>query len=318
MEISVILTVKNEGEEIDNFLNSLLIQSLKPQNITIVDGGSTDDTVEKLTRFKEKIPNLNIELKDGFNISQGRNFAIRNTDTELIAVTDGGVELKSDWLENLFSSFEHDKNAKVVAGFSLPLSKSWFERTVSCLFMPQLTEINPKKFMPSSRSIAFKREVWEKVSGYPENLDVGEDMFFNFKIKNSGYDIIFNPDAIVFWKMRKNIFQLFKQYFKYAFGDGVANMYSYRHALRFFVYSLLLLLVILFFLTKNFLFLLIPLPFAIFYIRKAYIRSLKTFKDKTFSEIFFAWISFPFLQFLIDISKMTGYISGLIKRENKK
>ncbi|GAG59882.1 unnamed protein product, partial [marine sediment metagenome] len=119
MEISIVVTVKNEGEEIENLLNSLFNQSLKAKEITIVDGGSTDNTVEKLKRFKDKMPNLNIEIKRGFNISQGRNFAIKNCDTELIAVTDGGVELKQDWLENLFDSFKYNKDAEVVGGFSL-------------------------------------------------------------------------------------------------------------------------------------------------------------------------------------------------------
>ncbi|GAH95413.1 unnamed protein product, partial [marine sediment metagenome] len=43
MEISIVVTVKNEGEEIENFLNSLFNQSLKAKEITIVDGGSTDN-----------------------------------------------------------------------------------------------------------------------------------------------------------------------------------------------------------------------------------------------------------------------------------
>lgn len=318
MEISVVVTVKNESEEIENFLNSLFNQSLKANEIIIVDGGSTDNTVEKLKKSKNKIPNLNIEIKKGFNISQGRNFAIKNCGTKLIAVTDGGVELKQDWLENLFNSFKYNKDAEVVGGFSLPLCESWFERTISCLFMPQVNEINPKKFMPSSRSIAFKKDVWEKAGGYPEELNVGEDMFFNFKLKNLGYNIIFNPRAVVFWKMSSDIFQLFKQYFRYAFGDGFANMYFYRHALRFLVYISLILLISVFLLTRNFIFLLIPLPFAIFYLRKVYARSIKTFKKETFWKMFFAWIVFPILQFLIDIAKMMGYISGLIKRKYKK
>jgi len=184
--------------------------------------------------------------------------------------------------------------------------------------MPQVDEINGKKFMPSSRSIAFKKELWKKVGGYPEELYIGEDMFFNFKLKNLGYNIIFNPGAVVFWKIRRNIFQLFKQYFRYAFGDGFANMYFYRHALRFFVYISLILLILVFLLTRNFIFLLIPLPFAIFHVRKAYARSIKTFKKETFWKMFFAWIAFPVLQFLIDIAKMVGYISGLIKRKFKK
>ena len=315
MEISVIATIKNEGEEIENFLNSLFNQSLKAKEIIIVDGGSTDNTIEELKKFKKKIPDLKVEIKKGFNISQGRNFAIRDCDTELIAVTDGGVELKQDWLENLFNSFKYNKDAEVVGGFSLPLYKSWFERTISCLFMPQVNEINPKKFMPSSRSIAFKKDVWEKVGGYPEELNIGEDMFFNFKLKSIGYNMIFNPGAVVFWKMRSDFFQLFKQYFRYAFGDGFANMYFYRHILRFFVYISLILLISVFLLIKNFIFLLIPLPFAIFYLRKAYARSIKTFKKESFWEMLFAWIAFPILQFSIDIAKMLGYISGLIKRK---
>ena len=44
--------------------------------------------------------------------------------------------------------------------------------------------------MPSSRNISFKKKTWQRVKGYPENIDYGEDMKFNFNLKKQGFKII--------------------------------------------------------------------------------------------------------------------------------
>src|SRR5665647_3599553 len=79
----------------------------------------------------------------------------------------------------------------------------------------------------SAASDVYKRQ------GYPENMDYGEDMKFNFNLKEKGYKILFNPNAIVFWRMRENLSQVFKQFFRYAKGDARGKMYLHRHLIRF-------------------------------------------------------------------------------------
>jgi glycosyltransferase involved in cell wall biosynthesis len=75
MTISVICTVKNEGEAIRPLLDSLIQQSLPPDEIVVCDGGSTDNTLEILAEYKAWLP-LHIIVVPGANISEGRNQAI--------------------------------------------------------------------------------------------------------------------------------------------------------------------------------------------------------------------------------------------------
>ena len=79
MKTTFITTVFNEGNSLKEFLSSIKFQSLKPDEIIIVDGGSTDKTPEILNEFKNKNKKLNIRIiqKTG-NIAVGRNEAIRN------------------------------------------------------------------------------------------------------------------------------------------------------------------------------------------------------------------------------------------------
>ena len=48
---------------------------------------------------------------------------------------------------------------------------------------PTVEEIDPARFLPSSRSVAFTRRAWEQVGGYPEWLDYCEDLVFDFALR---------------------------------------------------------------------------------------------------------------------------------------
>ena len=89
MQVSVIMTVLNEGEAIKRLLNSLVAQERRPDEVIIVDGGSTDDTVSILSRYQGQLP-LQVIVSPGANISRGRNIAIRAAAGPIIASVDAG------------------------------------------------------------------------------------------------------------------------------------------------------------------------------------------------------------------------------------
>ena len=79
-KVSVICTVKNEEETILDWLESLEKQSRLPDEVIIVNGDSTDRTVDLIKEFMRNSKlKIRLIVAPSANIAQGRNIAIKNS-----------------------------------------------------------------------------------------------------------------------------------------------------------------------------------------------------------------------------------------------
>jgi glycosyltransferase involved in cell wall biosynthesis len=234
MKVSVIATVKNEGEAIRPLLDSLIQQSRLPDEVVICDGGSTDNTLEVLQEYKDWLP-LHVIVVPGANISQGRNRAIATATGEIIAATDAGVVLSPYWLEDLVRPLEVGETA-VASGWFEPDPFTDFEVAMGATVLPDRSDIDPTTFLPSSRSVAFLKSAWAEVGGYPEWLDYSEDLVFDLALRQRFGPFAFVDTAVAYFRPRGNLRAFFRQYFNYARGDGQANLWPLRHAVRYLTY----------------------------------------------------------------------------------
>jgi glycosyltransferase involved in cell wall biosynthesis len=234
MKVSIITTVKNEGEGLRSLLDSLKNQTRRPDEIVICDGGSSDNTLAILETYQEMIP-LKILAAPGSNISQGRNLAIAEAEGPIIASTDGGNVLDSEWLSKLVRPIE-EEGVPVVSGWFEPDPHTDFEVVLGATVLPSISDINPDSFLPSSRSIAFLKRSWALVGGYPEWLDYGEDLIFDLALRREYGPFSFVPDAVAYFRPRGNLHAFARQYYFYARGDGKANLWPRRHAIRYLIY----------------------------------------------------------------------------------
>ncbi len=306
MKISLISTLLNEAPHLRASLDSLDKQTRSPDEVVIVDGGSTDGSLEILRAWADGRPEIRIESRPGANISAGRNVAIGLATGDVIAVTDFGCTLDQGWLAALAEGFDR-ADPDVVMGFYAPDPQTRFERIMACLNLPDASEIDPESFMPSSRSVAFRKQTWEDAGGYPEWLAIGEDMYFNFRVLDTGAKRVFAPDAMVRWRLRPDLRSTLRQYFRYAEGDGKARMHPRRHALRFGTYAA-------------------ATGIAALAVRRPWLLALpqagvsarampsykRAFNRLDPQEAVLALVALPVLEFLIDLAKMAGYVSGRV------
>ena len=308
MRVSVVATVLNEAHSLPRLLDSLATQSRHPDEVVICDGGSSDGTLG-LLESEGRMP-LRVLHRPGANISQGRNAAIEGASGEVIAVTDAGVRLAAGWLEKLVAPFEEGET-RAVAGFFRPDPRSVFERAMGATVLPELQDIRPQEFLPSSRSVAFHRSAWEAVGGYPEWLDYCEDLVFDLRLRAKYGPFAFAPEALVYFRPRTSLRAFFVQYYRYARGDGKADLWRLRHAVRYISYLIGVPLIAAAGATGN------PVWWALYLVAlpamlwAPWRRLRNAWGGLTPSEKLRAAVWVPVIRITGDVAKMVGYPVGL-------
>ncbi len=221
--VTVIATVRNEADSIGRLLDSLLAGHRVPDEIVIADGGSTDGTHEQVQARAAADPRIRAVLAPG-NRSVGRNAAVRTARHAVIACTDAGVEAEPAWLDRLTRPLDGDPSIDVVTGFYRPVGETPFERAAGVVSAPSLGEIDLTRFLPSTRSIAFRRRAWERVGGFDETLSHNEDTPFALALKAAEFRFAFAPDAIVRWRPRGSWRAFLHQHRRFGTGDGEAGV----------------------------------------------------------------------------------------------
>jgi glycosyltransferase involved in cell wall biosynthesis len=234
VKVSLISTVKDASGHVEEFVGSVVAQTRSPDEVIVVDGGSTDGTPDLLRRASADA--MIVIEEGGANIARGRNLAIAAAAHDVIAVTDADCVLDPRWLERIVEPIE--AGADVSMGFYLPIADGFLQECMASVNLPlDASEIDPATFMPSARSVAFRRGSIEAAGGYPEWIAIGEDMWVNRRWRELGLDMRFAPDAVARWRLRPTLRATWAQYFRYARGDAQAGMFPERHALRFGVYG---------------------------------------------------------------------------------
>lgn len=307
MKMSFITTVFNEEENIEKLLDSLLLQTKLPQEIVIVDAKSTDSTVKKIKnyelRFNKKGINYITIIKVG-NRSVGRNEAIRNCSGDIIICSDAGCVLDKVWVENITKPFSNPQ-VDVVAGYYKGIAKNVFQKCLIPYALVMPDKVDPANFFPSTRSIAFRKLIWKKVGGFPEQFSYSEDFVFARKLKElaswlSGQKVkmVFQKNAVAHWIPRENIIDAFIMFFRFAKGDSKAKILRPKVLLLFMRY---LIGIVVFVWNIQVLLLLL-----IVYLAWSIVKNYKYVLD------FRALFILPLLQITADTAVITGTIMGIL------
>lgn len=238
---SLIVTVRNEARSVETWFESFGAQSALPAELVICDGGSVDNTVRLIERAFSKwqidlkgelAPRLVIFKSEGASIATGRNLAIDAASSEIVAATDFGCQLDPNWFERICCPLLVEEEVDLAMGWSEPLTGKYWSRAFAHFLIPKLSRIDPTYFLPSARSVAFRKLLWRDVGRFPEYLSfAGEDSLFAYYCKHFARKVVFVPEAVVRWEMPTSFFKLFKTVFRYAKGDAEGGKLFWSHYL---------------------------------------------------------------------------------------
>ena len=188
--VSVIATVLNEVGDIGGLVSTLMGQTLAAAEVIVVDGGSTDGTWEWLVAARERYPTL-VAIRDescslkysAGPIARGRNVGITAATSDVIACADAGCTYGPEWLGRLTAPILEGRAEYAVGGSCVDLADATVWDVASAPFFGvKLSADDPTKSC-TARSMAFRKELWARVGGFPETVFFGEDTLFDQKVR---------------------------------------------------------------------------------------------------------------------------------------
>ncbi len=332
INFTLVTTVFNEISRIDQTIQDIEKQTIIPTEIVIVDAGSKDGTFERLLRWKQE-SNIKIVVIQQLrcNVAAGRNLAIKNSTNEIIVSTDFGCRFHKQWIESLLQEF-NNQNIDIVGGAFSVIEKDVETLAAKADYVLQNAyPINlDQYFSVSSRSIAYKKHVWQEVGGYLEWLTLAaDDTIFWRQIKQHNFRYVLVDKAFVYWGRHKTFKAFAKEAYRYGLGDGESKI-NFRNFVSTFAETILRYLLFIYVLTIctwlnfNWFISILPIFFLLLGLR-SYINSYKNWKklrsEKYNSKVFLSslyLIELSRYQYIIAYIKGWLFSSEKVKTERKK
>jgi len=193
---TVITPVLNEAKSIAETLGSIENQTLLPDQVIIVDGGSSDATIDIIDEYKKSSKlDIFVLFSDKKNIGAQRNLAIDKARNNLLVNVDAGTVLDKNYAANLLGPFTEHQDLDLACGVHYPK-----HRYLWSVYLSPAKHFEFRK-EPYGACIAYKRDIALKVGKYPEYITyAGEDTLFCYKYKQASKKWIFNREAFILWE----------------------------------------------------------------------------------------------------------------------
>jgi len=206
-------------------LDSVAQQERAPDELIIVDAGSTDRTAELVSSYVTPMP-TRLVREGALFPGRARNVGVEVASHAWLAFTDGGVRLDHAWLSELMSRAEAGA-ADVVFGSYDPVCDTFFRRCAAVAYVPAPGGQGIRG--PFVASMALTRDAFERAGGFPP-FRAAEDLILIERLLALPLRIVYAPSAVVRWELAPNAGRTFRRFALYSEHNLRAQRGRYWHA----------------------------------------------------------------------------------------
>jgi cellulose synthase/poly-beta-1,6-N-acetylglucosamine synthase-like glycosyltransferase len=201
MRISILIPAHNEEKSIRRCLKSCLRQTRRPDEIVVVNDGSTDRTAKILSDFGERIKVVSIPNATG-NKSFAQEIGLSHITGDVFICTDADTILDRRFVEIIEKDFADPKTA-AVSGYVKSLKHNWLTACRALdyfigqnLYKKAQSRLNFLFVVPGSAG-AFRTKIFKKYIGFDHDT-LTEDLDFTYKLHWHNLNLVYNRKAIVY------------------------------------------------------------------------------------------------------------------------
>jgi len=224
--VSVIVAMRNEEGFIERCLDSLAEQDYPPEllDVLVVDGRSTDSSRE-IAKAKQKVmPNLSLLDNEKRVSPVAFNIGIKAARGEIVTIISAHSYLAPDYVSRCVEYLK-STDADCVGGPIQTVGEGDTAQAIA-LAMSSPFGVGDALFRYSQEETyvdtlafgAFRREVFERVGLFDEELVGSEDDEFNYRLRSAGGKLLLTPAIRSFYHGRASFRALCQQYFRYGLG----------------------------------------------------------------------------------------------------
>ena len=231
--VSIVIPSKNEEKYIAKCLDAIVENSYPKEYLTVVvcDGNSKDKTSDIIENYKKRYSYITSLRNIKQSTPCGLNLGIKHTNSEIVIVLWAHCFIAPDFIEQCVNFLEEHKevscvggkieniyendNAKII-GFAMTqpfgVGKSYFRTG------------NKEGFVDTVPFGAYRREIFNKIGYFDENLIRNLDDEFNFRARKEGFKIFLSKKIKTYYPVRSDLKKFFNQFYQYGYWKVYVNM----------------------------------------------------------------------------------------------
>ncbi len=203
LSVTVVVPVYNAGESLMRLLEALSLQTSIPDEILIVDDGSTDGSGQTSQAWSHEHPSLNLAVihQPNQGPASARNHGARAGKGEVVVFIDSDCIPLPDWLEKMTVPFS-DPAVVGVQGAYCCAQKEWIARFSQLEIEERYERMKRSASVDfiGTYSAAYRRDIFTQMGGFDTRFPMasGEDADFSFRLAAQGLRLVFAPGALVY------------------------------------------------------------------------------------------------------------------------
>lgn len=198
-KISVIIPLFNKEESISSTVISVLNQTFQNFELLIIDDGSTDNSLEVLSKFNDN--RIKIVSKTNGGVSEARNYGVEISSSEYIffldaddIITDFCLSVFNDLIEKYNEAFVFVANFKVIN--STGIEYIYCSGNKEMLVNNNFKALWTNNVFPRTGSMVVKKNCFRDVGSFNTKISLYEDLDFILKLFRS-YTVVYSPKIVL-------------------------------------------------------------------------------------------------------------------------